>query len=73
MDSTFNRYKKMSPEAAEEVYCRLVDEVRAVGGTLSLLWHNQNLCEDFGWQGWRGVYERVLARADDANKSRVEV
>ena len=60
----------MTPEAAETVYRQLVDELKFVGGTLSLLWHNQSLCEDFGWQGWRGVYERVLAYADAAKKTR---
>ena len=70
MDSTFYYYKKMTAEAAETVYRQLVDELKFVGGTLSLLWHNQSLCEDFGWQGWRGVYERVLAYADAAKKTR---
>lgn len=72
MDSTFYYYKKMSPEASEEVYRQLIDEVRSVGGTISLLWHNQSLCEDFGWQGWRNVYETVLAYADQAQKTKVE-
>ncbi len=72
MDSTFYYYKKFSPEAAEEVYRQLTDEVKGVGGVLSLLWHNQSLCEDFGWQGWRDVYERVLKYADAARKTKLE-
>ena len=40
-----------------------LDEVKAVGGTFSCIFHNQNLCEDFGWQGWRDVYEDVLQYA----------
>ena len=70
MDSTFYYYKKWAPDAAEAVYLQLVDELKTVGGTLSLLWHNQSLCEDFGWQGWRGVYENVLTYADAARKTR---
>ena len=70
MDSTFYYYQKLAPEEAEAVYLRLVDELKAVGGTLSLLWHNQSLCEDFGWQGWRGVYERVLDYAFAASRER---
>lgn len=73
MDSTFYFYQKLSPEAAEVIYRQLVEEVGAVGGTLSLLWHNQSLCEDFGWQGWRGVYERVLEYADTFNKTKAEI
>jgi hypothetical protein len=68
MDSTFYYYKKMAPAQAETVYKQLVDEANVVGCTLSLLWHNQSLCEDFGWEGWRQVYQNVLAYADEARK-----
>ena len=70
MDSTFYYYQKLSPEAAQKVYFKLIDELKSVGGVLSLLWHNQSLCEDFGWQGWRAVYENVLAYADAAKKNK---
>jgi hypothetical protein len=72
MDSTFYYYKKCGLETAETAYKQLVDELKAVGGRLSMLWHNQSLCEDFGWQGWRGVFERVLTYADAARKYRVD-
>ena len=68
MDSTFYYYKKFTANQAEPVYKQLVDECKLVGCRLSLLWHNQSLCEDFGWEGWRNVYENVLAYADDARK-----
>ena len=68
MDSTFYYYKKMAPAQAETVYKQLVDEANVVGCTLSLLWHNQSLCEDFGWEGWRQVYQNVLSYADEARK-----
>ena len=70
MDSTFFYYKKTTPEAAETIYKQIVDEVKHVGGSLSLLWHNQSLCEDFGWEGWRAVFENVLDYADRARKSK---
>ena len=70
MDSTFYYYKKSSIAEAESRYRQLIDEVKNVGCTLSLLWHNQSLCEDFGWKGWRGLYERVLEYADAARKAR---
>lgn len=65
MDSTFYYYKKFSAEQAEPIYKQLVDECREVGCRVSLLWHNQSLCEDFGWKGWRNVYENVLAYANE--------
>ena len=70
MDSTLYYYKKMSWSDAEKVYYQLIEEVKAVGGVCSVLWHNQSLCECFGWQGWRGVYERVLDYADQARNTK---
>lgn len=68
MDSTFYFYKKFHPEQAKPVYLQLIDECMAVGCRVSLLWHNQSLCEDFGWEGWRNLYESVLAYADSTRK-----
>ena len=64
MDSTFYYYLKNTTEEAEIVYRQLVDEIKAVGGTLSLLWHNQSMCEDFGWKGWSDLFKNVLDYAD---------
>ena len=63
MDSTLKFYKGLSAKESEPIYRQFIDEVRHVGCTLSLLWHNQSLCEDFGWQGWRGLYESVVEYA----------
>lgn len=60
MDSTFYYYKKVQADAARQVYKQLIDEASQVGSVLSLLWHNQSFCDDFGWQGWRDLYEFVL-------------
>lgn len=68
MDSTFYYYKKSTVEEAWNSYRELLDEAVEMGGVISLLWHNQSLCESFGWQGWRGLYERVLDYADSAVK-----
>lgn len=70
MDSTFYYYKKSTIESAEEKYRQLAEEAKSVGCTLSLLWHNQSLCEDFGWHGWRGLYERTLEYADNLRKTK---
>ena len=39
---------------------QLMDEVARVRGTFSSIWHNENLSEMFGWEGWRSVYEQML-------------
>ena len=63
MDTTFQKHMGLTPEQATEQYHALIDEVRSLGGTFSCIFHNQNLCEDFGWEGWRKVYEDVLQYA----------
>lgn len=63
MDTTFNKHMRVSPQEATEHLHALVDEVRAVNGTFSCIFHNQNLCEDFEWKGWRPVYEDLLTYA----------
>lgn len=60
MDTTMQKYLKLTPEEAIEHYHRLIDSVRAVGGTYCCIIHNQNLSELFGWAGWRRVYENMV-------------
>ena len=63
MDTTFHTHMGLNTEETKGEMRKLVDEVRAVGGTFSCIFHNQNLCEDFDWKGWRTVYEDLLAYA----------
>lgn len=60
MDTTFQKHMGLTPEEAIEQYHKLIDEVRSLGGTFSCIFHNQNLCDEFEWAGWRKVYEEVL-------------
>ena len=60
MDTTFQKYLRLSPDEAIGEMHALIDEVREVGGTFSVIFHNQNLCESFGWEGWRKLYEDTL-------------
>ncbi len=70
MDSTLYYYKKTSVEVAERIYYQLINEAKSVGGRFCALWHNQSICEDFGWQGWRDLYERVIDYVDESIKIR---
>ncbi len=63
MDTTFHTHMGVSPEEAIRQYHQLIDNVFEVNGTFSCIFHNQNLCEAFGWEGWRDVYEDVLRYA----------
>lgn len=66
MDTTMNIHQKLTPQQAWDEYKILIDEVRSVGGTFCAIWHNQNLCDLYGWKGWRELYQKVLAYAADS-------
>jgi hypothetical protein len=63
MDVTLNNYLHLSPEAATERLRRLIYTCKKVGGTFTTLWHNDNLAEMDGWEGWKAVYERLVEDA----------
>ena len=63
MDTTLQKYLKLSPEGALEHYRQLVDRLRKVEGTFCCIIHNQNLSERYGWEGWRHTYEQMLELA----------
>lgn len=65
MDTTLQKYMVLKPDEATEAIKTMVDEARAVGGTFCCIWHNQNLCESFGWEGWRKVYEEMIEYASN--------
>lgn len=60
MDTTLQKYMNLTPEDALVQYKALIDEARAVGGVFCFIIHNQNLCESFGWEGWRKTYESMV-------------
>ena len=63
MDTTLKKYMHLSPNEGLETYKSMIDSVRRVGGTFCCIIHNQNLCDSFGWDGWRQVYEQMLEAA----------
>jgi len=62
MDATLNHYMGLSPEAAVTEVERLRDEVRATGGTLRILWHNESIADRWNWRGWSAVYGQLIER-----------
>ena len=57
MDTTLQKYLRLTPEEGVERYRRLIERVRAVNGTFCCIIHNQNLSERYGW---RNAYEQML-------------
>jgi len=62
MDATLNRYMKLTPDQALDALEQLAQNVKAVDGVLTLLWHNETVSECNEWKGWRAVYEQVFER-----------
>lgn len=61
MDTTLFRYLGLSGEAALATAWRAVEQVVAVGGLVTLLWHNNFFNEPEYWD-WHMVYEKLLER-----------
>jgi hypothetical protein len=63
MDVTLKNYLELSPTDAILQAKRIIKNTKAVNGHLITLFHNNSLCEQEGWQGWRAVYESILKEA----------
>lgn len=63
MDGTMKDYMKLNPQESIQRAKELIDEVKAVNGTFVTLWHNQSVNNKEEWEGWRDVYEQIVAYA----------
>jgi hypothetical protein len=63
MDGTLNQYLKISPDEAQSVIKKIIEEVKKVNGTFISLWHNESLSEIREWKGWREVFIRMTREA----------
>ncbi len=63
MEATLKYYLKYSIEESIQHIEQIIDEVKAVDGTFISLWHNESLSDQGEWEGWRKVYENMIAYA----------
>ncbi|MFM7217982.1 MAG: polysaccharide deacetylase family protein [Bacteroidota bacterium] len=63
MDATLRNYLLLQADEAMARVLPLIQEARAVGGTLMTLWHNESLSNLPPWNGWSHVYEQVVRAA----------
>lgn len=61
MDATFIYYTNKSPQESLAVMKTIIDEVKAVNGTLMSLWHNESLSNFQHYKDWQNIYEAMLA------------
>jgi hypothetical protein len=57
MDATMLFYKNLRPATATDEVKVLMERTAEVGGLFVSIWHNNSLCEQKEWTGWRQVYE----------------
>lgn len=60
MDVSFRMYKNLSIEESIKLSEQIKEQVKKHNGELVLLWHNSNLSELDGWEGWNRVLEQII-------------
>ncbi len=60
MDTALKTYLNCTTDEALNILKNIIDEIKSVDGTFYSIWHNNNLCESFGWEGWSKVYEQMI-------------
>lgn len=63
MDVTLKNYLGLTPQEAKAFLPPLIEPIRQCGGTFTTLWHNSSFSPIDGWDGWREVYEQLIAGA----------
>jgi len=63
MDVSLKNYLGLTPETALESCRQIVEEVKAVNGTLISIWHNSSFSSLMGWADWQKVYESFVKTA----------
>jgi hypothetical protein len=59
MDVTLRHYLNLNPEEAIREIESLMQEVKTVGGTFSVIWHNETVNDQGEWKGYRKVFEKM--------------
>jgi hypothetical protein len=68
MDQTLLSYRNMTATDALRKIKTLITETAAVGGTFVSLWHNESLCDEGEWKGWKQVYIELTQLAVELSK-----
>lgn len=60
MDVSFRMYKDLSIAESIRLCENIIAQVKKYDGELVILWHNSNLSEIDGWEGWNEVLENLF-------------
>ena len=61
MDMSLKKYQSSNPASAFDTAKDLIDQIKSTGGQFQLLWHNSSFYNSNGWEGWKELYESILA------------
>lgn len=67
MDMSLKKYQSADLTTAYETARRLLNQVKNTGGQFQLLWHNSSFYHANGWEGWKELYESILALSRSAS------
>lgn len=63
MDVTLNKYMDLAPQEALNKVNDIIQVIKSVNGTFSLIWHNSSFYDREGWKGWEDAYKQILKLA----------
>ncbi|MBP6335215.1 MAG: polysaccharide deacetylase family protein [Bacteroidia bacterium] len=63
MDATLRFYMRILPAEVMSYIGPLIQEVKKVNGTFTILWHNESISSKKPWEGWENVYEEIIKAA----------
>ena len=63
MEATIRHYMNEPEEQAMSYMLPIIEQVKKVKGTLNVVWHNDSLSELSPWEGWSGLYEKMVIAA----------
>ncbi len=65
MDVSLRQYSGFGTREAAEKINRLINSTKQVKGIFTSLWHNESLCEQGEWKGWRQVFEKMVIQCSE--------
>ena len=65
MDVSLKHYLKLQPDQALDLIKEIINNIKAVNGVFTSIWHNESLSCLNRWKDWAGVYEKMIKSTMD--------
>lgn len=60
MDVSLKNYQKKDKKQTFEKTISIMEKVRQTKGKFVTLWHNESLSNEYAWENWKIIYEKML-------------